>query len=90
MSAQLPDGLYPFANVRLPLSEMAMMEAPPELEKLLIEAAAASGVTIRRDEPVELSCRSDEYPDATFLVFWPLGHDRINILAPVTAVKGRA
>ena len=90
MTARLPDGLYPFANIRLPLSQMAMTEAPRALETLLIEAAAAAGIEIRRDEPVELSCTSDAFPDATFLVFWPSGEEHINILAPVDTVKGRA
>jgi hypothetical protein len=31
---QLPDGLYPFIDQRLPLSGLAMVEAPPQLEAL--------------------------------------------------------
>lgn len=90
MTDLLPDGDYPFADVRLPLKTMAMVEAPRSLEKLLIEAAEASGVTIVRDRPVELTCQSDEYPQATFVVFWPSGQERINILAPAGFVTGRA
>jgi hypothetical protein len=67
----LPDGIYPFIDQRLPLSEMTMVEAPSELEGLLKSQAAADGVEIVRDEPVELRCSSDGYPDATFLVYWP-------------------
>jgi len=89
-SLRLPDGLYPFADQRLPLADMAMMEAPRELEDLLREAAAAEGVTIIRDRPVELRCKSASYPDAVFLVFWPSGAERLNVLAPRSAVRGRA
>jgi hypothetical protein len=87
---QLPDGDYPFADTRLPLSRMAMMEAPPELERLLRDAAMKDGVSIIRDQPVELRCTSEALPDATFLVFWPAGAERLNILAPKEAVVGRA
>lgn len=87
---QLPDGLYPFADTRLPLADMAMMEAPRDLENLLRDAALAAGVTILRDSPVELRCTSDAFPDATFLVFWPSGAERLNILAPKAFVRGRA
>lgn len=90
MTDLLPDGDYPFANMRLPLKAMAMVEAPRSLERLLIEAAAASGITIIRDRPVELTCHSEEYPEATFLVFWPSGHEHINVLAPTEFVTGRA
>lgn len=90
MDHRLPDGLYPFADARLPLSELGMMEAPAELEALLLRSAADSGVTIARDQPVELRCAAPGYPDATFLVFWPTGHERLNILAPKSAIKGRA
>lgn len=90
MTDRLPNGLYPFADRRLPLSELAMMEAPRELERLLREAADASGVVIHRDQPVELRCTSEQFPDATFLVFWPSGEQHLNILAPKSAVTGRA
>ena len=86
----LPDGDYPFADIRLPLKSMSMVEAPRPLEKLLVDAAAEAGVTILRDLPVELTCRSDEYPEATFVVFWPSGAERMNILAPAGFVTGRA
>ena len=72
---QVPDGSYPFIDERLPLSEMTMVEAPRELEKLFTSQAAADGVEILRDAPVELRCRSEEYPDATFLIYWPHGSD---------------
>ena len=87
---KLPDGLYPFADTQFPLSEMAMMEAPLQLEELLRAAALRDGVEIIRDRPVELRCTSEEFPDATFLVFWPSGRERLNILAPKAAVRGRA
>lgn len=87
---KLPDGLYPFADTQLPLSEMEMMEAPFQLEELLRKAALSDGVEIIRDRPVELRCTSDEFPEATFLVFWPSGRERLNILAPKAAGRGRA
>jgi hypothetical protein len=33
-------------------------------------------IDIIRDEPVELRCQSEQYPDATFLVYWPQRQDR--------------
>ena len=86
----LPDGLYPFIDQRLPLAELTMVEAPPELEALFKSQAAANGMQILRDEPVELRCRSEEYPDATFLIYWPRGHDRIHMLVPTKFAVGRA
>lgn len=88
--SQLPEGIYPFADTRLPLSEMAMMEAPVELEALLLRAARDDGIEILRDTPVELVCVAAGRPDATFLVYWPTGAERLNILAPREFVKGRA
>lgn len=78
----LPDGLYPFIDQRLPLSQLSMIEAPRDLERLLREQAAANGISIIRGVPVELTCRSDEFPEATFLVFWPMDDDRLHMLAP--------
>jgi len=86
----LPDGLYPFIDERLPLSELVMVEAPPDLEAVLKSQAAANGVEIVRDEPVELRCCSAEYPDATFLVYWPHGTERIHMLVPKKFARGRA
>jgi hypothetical protein len=86
----LPDGLYPFIDERLPLSELVMVEAPPDLESLFKSQAATSGIAIVRDEPVELRCQSEQYPDATFLVFWPLAQDRIHMLVPKKFAQGRA
>ena len=88
--ALLPNGLYPFNDERLPLSEPAMVEAPPKLEALFKSQAAANGIEIIRDQPVELHCQSEEYPDATFLIYWPLGYDRIHMLVPKRFAKGRA
>jgi hypothetical protein len=75
------DGLYPFIDERLSLADLVKVEAPPDLETLLKSQAAASGVEIR-DGPVELRCRSAEYPDATFLVYWPRRTDRLHMLVP--------
>jgi hypothetical protein len=86
----LPDGLYPFIDERLPLAELAMIEAPRDLEALLKGQAAANGIEIVRGEPVEIRCQSEQYPDATFLVYWPHGTDRIHMLVPKKFASGRA
>jgi hypothetical protein len=86
----LPDGLYPFIDKRLPLADLTMIEAPAALETLFKSQAAANGIDIIRDEPVELRCRSVEYPDATFLIYWPHGTDRIHMLAPREFASGQA
>lgn len=86
----LPDGLYPFIDQRLPLAELSMTEAPPELEALFKKQALSNGVAIKRDEPIELSCQSEAYPDATFLIYWPSGQEKIHMLVPSSFAKGRA
>ena len=60
---KLPDGLYPFIDQRLPLSEMAMVEAPPKLEALFRTRAAANGIEIIRDIS---SCRRRRRPNGGF------------------------
>lgn len=90
MTIQLPDDLYPFINERLPLSELTMIEAPADLEQLLRVQAAKNGISIARGVPVELRCQSAEYPDATFLVYWPHEEDRLHMLAPRQFATGRA
>lgn len=90
MIPKLPDGSYPFIDERLPLSEMTMVEAPPELERLFKSQAALNGVEILRDATIELHCRSEEYPDATFLIYWPHGSDRILMLVPTKFAVGRS
>ncbi len=90
MIACLPDGHYPFIDERLPLSDMTMVVAPPQLETLFKAQAAKNGVEIVRDEPVELRCQSEEYPDATFLIYWPNGTERIHMLVPTKFAVGRA
>ena len=88
--SQLPDGFYHFIDQRLPLSDLTMVEAPLQLETLFKSQAAANGIEILRDLPLELRCQSAEYPDATFLIYWPLGHDRIHMLVPGRFATGRA
>jgi hypothetical protein len=90
MIRRLPQGHYPFIDKRLPLSEMTMVEAPPQLEALLKSQAAKNGIEIIRDEPVELRCNSEEYPDATFLIYWPKGTERVHMLVPSGYAIGRA
>ena len=87
---QLPEGLYPFIDERLPLSALAMVEAPPQLEALFRAQAAKNGVEIIRDAPVELRCQSEEYPDAVFLIYWPSDGDQIYMLVPKEFRKGQA
>ena len=87
---RLPEGEYPFASARFPLSEMAMMEAPADLERLLKKAAKENGMEIIRDDPVELTCRAPGFPDATFLAWLPSDSERLHILAPKDKVRGRA
>lgn len=90
MDIDLPDGEYPFIDQRYPLAELAMIEMPVALEELLRAQAAANGMPIARGRPVELRCQSAQYPDATFLVYWPFGEDRLHMLAPKEFSKGRA
>lgn len=87
---KLPDGNYPFADQLLPLDELAMREAPPDLERLIKDTAEKTGIQIIRDRPVEIRCEAPGHPTATFLVFWPAGDERMNILAPKDSVIGRA
>jgi hypothetical protein len=86
----LPDGLYPFIDERIPLAELAMVEAPLDLEAFFKTQAAANGLEIIRGEPVELRCQYGEYPNATFLVYWPYGSNRIHMLVPKKFAVGRA
>lgn len=87
---KLPDGDYPFIDQMLPLSEMTLVEAPLELEQLFRRQAAANGMEIIRDEPVHLRCRAEQFPDdATFLIYWPSGEERMHMLIPTSQVTGR-
>jgi hypothetical protein len=85
-----PSGSCPFIDRRFPLSELAMTEAPADLECLFRREAEANGIELIRDRPVELTLRSDVLPDATFLIWWPSDDDRIHMLVPVDHVRGRA
>jgi hypothetical protein len=86
----LPPGSYPFVDQRLPLEQMAMTEAPADLEALFRREAKANGIELIRDLPVELTLRSDAMPDATFLIWWPSDNERIHMLVPLEHVRGRA
>lgn len=88
MMRNLPNGNYPFIDQVYPLSDMIMVEAPRELEKLFKTQASENGVEIIRDRPMELRCKSEEYPDATFLIFWPFDSDRIHMLVPRKFAQG--
>jgi hypothetical protein len=86
----LPDGRYPFIDERLPLSQMTMVEAPARLEALFKEQASRNGIELVRNQPMELICRSEEFPDATFLIWWPMGSNRIHMLVPKKFAVGWA
>lgn len=82
MEFYLPDGFYPFIDQRFPLADLATIEVPPALEQLLRTQAKSNGVDIHRGAPIELRCQSADFPDATFLVYWPYEEDRLHMLAP--------
>ena len=67
-----------------------MIEAPPELEALIKGEADRTGLELLRDVPVELKCQTPDGRDPTFLIYWPLGQDRIHILVPRTHARGLA
>ena len=78
----MTDELVPFGEDQAPRSQMRWTEANRSLETLLVSQAEANGIELIRDEEVRLDC---SLPDGTvmrFVVFWPSGEDRINILAP--------
>jgi hypothetical protein len=79
---------HPFFDRRYPLADLAMIEVPDSLRDLLIAQAKKSGGIIR-DEPVEVRCTSEQFGDATFLIWWPHGHD-MHMLAPSQFRKGNA
>ena len=87
MKTDLPDGDYPFIDRTFPLSELAMIEVPPDLERLLKDQAEQTGNPILRNEPVQLNCLTEQYGDATFLIWWPEG-ERMHMLAPKQSAKG--
>lgn len=90
MIPKLPDGQYPFMDQEYPLDQMIMVEAAPELERLLKDEAAKNGTSIIRDQPVEIICRSDDFGDMRFFVWYPRGQDRIHLLVPRDKVSGKA
>jgi hypothetical protein len=81
MTPTLPPGKYPFVDEEFDLADMAFIEAPPDLDALFKAQRDAGGNGLVRDLPVILRCVSDSY-EATFMVFWPRGSDRIHMLAP--------
>ncbi len=87
---KLQDGQYPFREEYYPLAGMVMTEAPPELEVFLAAQARANGITIVRDEPVELVCAAPDIETNRFLVFWPSGSERMHLLVPKHLAKGLA
>lgn len=86
----LPDGDYPFNDECLPLSQLAWIEMPREMETLLRAQARENDTPIIRGIPVELHCRAPETGDAVFMVWWPRDDDRLHMLAPHSFQTGRA
>jgi hypothetical protein len=54
MLFDLPDGLYPFIDQRLPLSDLTMIEMPADLERLLRTQAEACQ-SARKVDPLSAS-----------------------------------
>jgi hypothetical protein len=86
----LPPGKYPFLNSEYDLSELAMVEAPHDLELLLKSEAARSGIEILRDQPFDLACDTEQFGKVRFFVWYPSGQDRLHFLVPKTSAQGRA
>lgn len=89
-SPTLPDGYYPFIDRLYPLAEMQMAEAVPELEALFRSQSESNSTPLLRDTCVELICKSEEFSDARFLIWWPTGSERIHMLVPKMYLTGRA
>ncbi|WP_261317902.1 hypothetical protein [Rhizobium leguminosarum] len=66
-----------------------MIEVPLALKNLPIDQATTNGTSITRDAPTEIRCVSDQFGDATFLIYSPHGHD-MHMLAPAQFRKGNA
>ena len=79
---ELPDGLYPFIDERLPLSEFVMVEAPSDLEALFKSQAACACHHRSRHGHSSCVASPSNIPDATFLFIWPRGPQRIHMLVP--------
>lgn len=86
----LPEGRYPYLDQRLPLADLMLVEAPQEFESLIRSQAASNGISLIRDEPVELKCQMPDQTEAAFLVYWPSGEERMHILVPKNLIKGKA
>lgn len=86
----ISDGLYPYNDRLLPLAELAFTESPPEPEVLLRQQAASKGIELVRDVPIKLKCIFRGQVEATFLIWWPHGEDRIHLPMPLKYVRGRA
>ena len=85
----LPDGMYPFIDQMLPLADLAMIEAPANLKAVLVEQARTNGVETIRDEPIEIRCVTEEFGDAVFLIYWPMGEE-MHMLVPKRFQQGLA
>lgn len=83
----MTDELVPFGEQEFPRSQLQWTEAQPSLKTLLVSQAAANGVELIRDEEVRLDCLLPDGTVMRFVVFWPAGQERINVLAPA---KGKS
>lgn len=86
----LEQGDYPFVSERLPLSDLAWIEAPADLEALLHEQARANGLQLIRGRPTELRCVTPQYGDAVFMIFLPHDGAPLHMLAPKAFQRGKA
>jgi hypothetical protein len=88
IEAKLPDGLYPFLDELLPLSELMIVEASPKVDAILKAQAAAAGIGVPRGCPLEVRFSFAAYPEAAFLVYWPEGDFRAHVLVSRDLVPG--
>lgn len=77
----------PFKSGTFPRSALEWIEAPLAMQELLQMQAVRNGTEIIRDREVRLTCDMPDGGALAFVVFWPAGEERMNMLAPK---KGRA
>lgn len=80
------DRTAPFGDAELPRSQMQWTEAAPSLEGLLRSQAEENGIELLRDREVRLDCSMPDGTVMRFVIFWPAGEERMNVLAPAKAI----
>lgn len=87
----LEDGEYPFIKEWFPLSDLAWIEVPNNLEALFRDQAKANNIELIRGRPVELRCMlSPQETEAVFMIYWAYSDERLHMLAPKSLQKGKA